>query len=84
MKCAFHDNISLDNYTKLSAKDRLIHEHLFVESVSFCLSCLTCGESYCKRCGILIENQPCPTNLTLRSHTTSGVVTFQTHYFELR
>lgn len=56
MKCAFHDNSSLDNYTKLDGKDRLVHEHLFVESVSFCLSCLTCGESYCKRCGILIEN----------------------------
>jgi hypothetical protein len=33
MKCAFHDNISLDNYTKLDVKDRLIHEHLFIESL---------------------------------------------------
>lgn len=57
MKCAFHDRTSLNNYTKLEAIDRLIHEHLLIDTVSFFVSCLTCGESYCNRCGRLVENQ---------------------------
>jgi hypothetical protein len=59
LKCAFHEETSRDNYIKLDGddKDRLIHEHLFTESAGFCLSCLTCGESYCNRCGRLVGNQ---------------------------
>ena len=57
MKCAFHDDNSLENFTKLQAKDRLVHEHLFIESVKFYVSCITCSESYCERCGRLVENQ---------------------------
>jgi hypothetical protein len=57
MKCAFHDDNNLDNYTKKETEDGLIHEHLFIESVNFYVSCFTCGESYCKRCGRLVKNQ---------------------------
>jgi len=55
MKCAFHDDNNLDNYTKKETEDKHIHEHLFIESVNFYVSCFTCGESYCKRCGRLVK-----------------------------
>jgi hypothetical protein len=55
MRCIFHEEISANNC--LRQLDRLVHEHLFINSDDVCVSCVTCGEYFCKSCGRLVGNQ---------------------------
>jgi hypothetical protein len=60
MKCIFHDEISANN--RLRPQDRLVHEHLFIDSDDICINCATCGQYFCKSCGGLvgIQNKTMP------------------------
>jgi hypothetical protein len=51
----FHEGFGTNN--RLRPKDRLAHEHLFINLNDVCVSCATCGEYYCKSCGRLVGNQ---------------------------